>query len=128
MSSILSITAPVFILMGLGYVCVMTGLTSRDTTRGMATFVITIALPAMIVSGMANKSLTDSMDVHFLGGYSAASLLVFALGMMLYRQIRKGSRAENSMAGLGMASSNSGFVGVSICAMVLGTEIASRAV
>ena len=128
MAAILSITAPIFILMGLGYLCVMTGLTSRDTTRGMGTFVITIALPAMIVSGMANKPLTESMDIDFLGGYSLASLLVFALGMVLYRQLRKGGRAENSMAGLGMASSNSGFIGVSICAMVLGTEVASRAV
>jgi Predicted permeases len=128
MSAILSITAPIFILIALGYVCVMTGLTSRDTTRGMGIFVITIALPALIISGMANKPLTESMDIDFLGGYSVASLIVFALGMVLYRQFRKGTLAENSMAGLGVASSNSGFIGVSICTMALGTEIASRAV
>lgn len=128
MTEILSITAPIFILIGLGYVCVMTRLISRETTRGMGVFVITIALPAMIVRGMANKPLAESMDTEFLAAYAAASVVVFVLGMLVYRHVRKVGTAASSMAGLGMSSSNSGFVGVSICAMVLGTEPASRAV
>ena len=125
---ILSITTPIFILIGLGYICVMTRLISQETTRGMGIFVITIALPALIVRGMANKPLADSMDVDFLAGYALASLLLFILGLLFYRRIRRASTAEGSMAGLGMSSANSGFIGVSICAMVLGTEPASRAV
>ncbi len=128
MSAILSITAPIFILIGLGYVSVMTGLISRDTTRGMGIFVITIALPALIVRGMANRSLSESMDLDFLAGYGLASLAAFAIGMVAFRRFRSGSIAESSMAGLGMSSANSGFIGVSICAMVLGTAPASRAV
>src|SRR5690554_7860641 len=81
MTEILSITAPIFILIGLGYVCVMTRLISRETTRGMGVFVITIALPAMIVRGMANKPLAESMDTEFLAAYAAASIVVFVLGM-----------------------------------------------
>lgn len=128
MADILSITAPIFILIALGYICVMSGLITRDTTRGMGVFVITIALPAMIIRGMANKPLAESMDLDFLLAYAVGSLLVFGLGMTAWRMIRKGGTAESSMAGLGMSSSNSGFVGVSICAMVLGTEPASRGV
>ncbi|MFT0849922.1 AEC family transporter [Achromobacter sp. F4_2707] len=128
MLEILSITAPIFILIALGYVCVMTRLISQDATRGMGVFVITIALPALIVRGMANKPLADSMDIDFLGGYALASLVLFALGLIAYRRLRHASLAESSMAGLGMSSANSGFIGVSICAMVLGTEPASRAV
>jgi len=127
-SAILSITTPIFILIGLGYLCVMTRLISQETTRGMGVFVITIALPALIVRGMANKSLADSMDVDFLAGYAVASLLLFILGVLFYRRIRRAGTAAASMAGLGMSSANSGFIGVSICAMVLGTEPASRAV
>ncbi len=126
--AILSITAPIFILIGLGYISVLTRLISRDTTRGMGIFVITIALPALIVRGMANKPLGESMDIDFLVAYTLASLLVFALGMIVYRRVRKVGTAAMSLAGLGMSSSNSGFIGVSICAMVLGTEPASRAV
>lgn len=128
MSSILSTTAPIFILIALGYVSVMTGLISRETTRGMGIFVITIALPAMIVRGMANKPLASSLDFDFLAGYAAASLLAFALGLLAWRRLRRRGIGESSVAGLGMSASNSGFVGVSICAMVLGTETASRAV
>lgn len=128
MLEILSITSPIFILIGLGYVCVMTGLISRDTTRGMGVFVITIALPALIIRGMANKSLADSMDGSFLLGYALASLLLFTMGLLFYLRIRRANLAASSLAGLGMSSANSGFIGVSICAMVLGTEPASRAV
>lgn len=128
MSAILAITAPIFILIGLGYIAVMTGLVSRETTRGMAVFVITIALPAMIISGMADKPLAASFDIAFLLGYGGASLLLFAIGLFVYRRFRAATVAGSSMAGLGMSSSNSGFIGVSICAMVLGTEPASRVV
>lgn len=128
MLAILSITAPIFILIGLGYLCVMTQLISKDTTRGMGLFVITIALPAMIVRGMANKPLVASIDMDFLLGYTLASVLLFALGTLAYRRLRRASVAESSLAGIGMSSSNSGFIGVSVCAMLLGTEAASRGV
>lgn len=128
MLQILSVTAPIFILIGLGYFSVMTGLISRETTRGMGLFVITIALPAMILRGMVNKPLGASLDTDFLMGYALASVLLFALGALAFRYLRKGSVAESSLAGLGMSSANTGFIGVSICAMVLGTEPASRAV
>lgn len=128
MLEILSITAPIFILIGLGYLSVMTRLISRETTRGMGVFVVTIALPALILRGMANKSLADSMDGDFLAGYALASLTLFVLGVLFYRRVRGAPLADSSMAGLGMSSSNSGFVGVSICTMVLGSEPASRAV
>ena len=91
-------------------------------------FVITIALPALIVRGMANKPLADSMDGDFLIGYAVASLLLFSAGLMFYRRVLAAPLASASLAGLGMSSANSGFIGVSICAMVLGTEPASRAV
>src|SRR5690606_41610105 len=71
---------------------------------------------------------SESMDLDFLAGYGVASLAAFAVGMIVYRRFRNGSVTESSMAGLGASSSNSGFVGVSICAMVLGTAPASRAV
>ncbi|HLU79289.1 MAG TPA: AEC family transporter [Burkholderiaceae bacterium] len=128
MLDILSLTAPVFILIGLGYVCVTTRLVSQEATRGMGKFIITIALPAMIIRGMANKPLAASLDGSFLLGYGLASLLLFAGGMVFYRRLRGAGLSGSSMAGLGMSSANTGFMGASICAMVLGTEPAARGV
>ncbi|MFA7668838.1 MAG: AEC family transporter [Burkholderiaceae bacterium] len=128
MLQILSTTAPIFILIGLGYLSVMTGLISRETTRGMGLFVITIALPAMILRGMVNKPLRASLDMDFLMGYALASILLFAMGALVFRYLRRASATESSLAGLGMSSANTGFIGLSICTVVLGTEPASRAV
>lgn len=128
MASILSITAPIFILIALGYFCVRTRLVSQETTRGMGIFVITIALPAMIVRGMANKPLDASFDVDFLAGYAIASLILFSGGLLAWHHLHKRPLTESSVAALGMSASNSGFVGVSICTLVLGQEIASRVV
>src|SRR5690606_27752590 len=75
-----------------------------------------------------NHPLPESIDLDFLLAYAVGSLLVFGWGMTAWRMIRKGGTAESSMAGLGMSSANTGFIGVSICAMVLGTEPASRGV
>jgi len=125
---ILSLTAPIFILIGLGYASVMTRLISQEATRGMGKFIITIALPAMIIRGMANKPLAASMDGNFLLGYGLVSIILYALGMLFYLHVRHAPLSDASMAGLGMSSANTGFIGASICAMVLGTEPASRGV
>ncbi|HLU00416.1 MAG TPA: AEC family transporter [Burkholderiaceae bacterium] len=128
MLEILSLTAPIFILIALGYASVMTRLISQEATRGMGKFIITIALPSMIIRGMANKPLAASIDGNFLMGYGLASITLYAAGLLFYRHVRRASLSDSSMAGLGMSSANTGFIGVSICAMVLGTEPASRGV
>lgn len=124
MLQILSITAPIFILIGLGFSAVMSKLVTREQIRGMGSFVITLALPALIIKGMADSPIDDIVNPGFLLAYSAGSLASFSLGFFILRKQRKQSLGNSAIASLGMSASNTGFIGYPIAAMVVGPSAA----
>ncbi len=124
MLQILSITAPIFIVIGLGFIAAMSRLVTREQLRGMGSFVITLALPALIIKGMAQSAIHEIVNPQFLIAYSAGSLASFAAAFLVFRKRGKQSRATSSMAGLGVSASNSGFIGYPIVAMAVGAPAA----
>lgn len=72
MLAVLSITAPIFILIGLGFVSVRGGLVNREQLRGMGTFVITFALPALVFNALAKRPLSEVLNVPYMGAYAWA--------------------------------------------------------
>ena len=84
MTSILGITAPIFILIALGFTSVRSGLLSREHIRGMGVFVIKIALPALVVNALMHKQLHEIWQPQYLFAYGIASLLACAIGLYVY--------------------------------------------
>lgn len=124
MLSILGITAPIFILIAIGFFSCRSGLVSRDQTAGMGRFVITFALPALVIKALLARPLAEVVDWNYLIGYGLGSLLVFGLGYAFARWVRKDSLSACALVGLGMSVSNSGFVGYPIVAMAIGSPAA----
>ncbi len=124
MLQILSVTAPIFILIGIGFLATRAQLVTREQIRGMGSFVITLALPALIIKGMAERPFHEIVNVEFLLAYTAGSLLAFSLGFFIFRKRLKQNVGSSAMAGLGMSASNSGFIGYPVAAMVVGPSAA----
>ncbi|MFB8828848.1 AEC family transporter [Azotobacter sp. CWF10] len=55
MLQILSITLPIFILIGLGFFAVRFAVISREQIRGLGSFVITFALPALVLKAVSDS-------------------------------------------------------------------------
>lgn len=120
MLAILGITAPIFILITIGFLACRCGLISRDQAAGMGRFVITFALPALVIRALLERPLAEVIDWYYLLAYGLGSLLVFALGYAFARLVRKDSLSGSAMVGLGVSVSNSGFIAYPIVAMALG--------
>ena len=120
MLSILAITAPIFILIAIGFVSSRAALVSRDQVAGMGRFVITLALPALVIRALLERPLHEVIHWNYLIGYGLGSLLIFGLGYAFARLVRKDNLSGSALAGLGMSVSNSGFVGYSIVVLVVG--------
>lgn len=120
MLAILGITAPIFILIAIGFFASRSGMISRDQIAGMGRFVITFALPALVIRAMLERPLAEVMDWSYMLAYGLGSLLVFGLGYGFARLIRKDSMSGSALVGLGMSVSNSGFVGYPIVVMAVG--------
>ena len=124
MLEILAITAPIFILIALGFLSVRGGLVSREQIRGIGIFVINFALPALIIKALATRPLGEVLNPGYLLAYCLASLGVFALGFGVSRWLRGDDLQGSAISAMGMSVSNSGFIGYPVVAMLLGPTAA----
>ena len=124
MLQILSITTPIFILIGLGFFAVRFEVISREQIRGLGSFVITFALPALVLKAVSDSPFQEVMNWQYLLAYCAGSLIVYLLGLLFALRVRREPLDTGAITALGMAVSNSGFVGYPIVAMLLGPAAA----
>ena len=124
MTSILGITAPIFILIALGFTSVRSGLLSREHIRGMGVFVIKIALPALVVNALMHKQLHEIWQPQYLFAYGIASLLACAIGLYVYYR-RFGEPLQHAaIMSMGASMSNTGFIGYGLLTMIIGNQAA----
>lgn len=124
MLAVLTITAPIFILIALGFISARIALLNREQIRGMGGFVINFALPALVFKALADRSIGEVLNVPYLLAYALGSLTVFGLGFAISRWLRKEGISASALSAMGMSVSNSGFIGYPIVAMALGPPAA----
>ncbi|MGQ7956344.1 AEC family transporter [Pseudomonas sp. SP16.1] len=124
MLRVLGITAPIFILIGLGFVSARFALVNREQIRGLGAFVINFALPALVLRALVERRLDEVLDWPYLAAYALASLSLFAGGYAVARWLRGQGQSASAILAMGMSVSNSGFIGYPIAVMVLGQTAA----
>lgn len=124
MLQILGITAPIFILIGIGFLATRSSLVSREQIVGMGRFVVTLALPALVIKALINRPLDEVFDRNYLLAYGLGSLALFFLGFFFARLLRRDNISGSAITALGMSMSNSGFIGYPIVALVVGEKAA----
>jgi malonate transporter and related proteins len=119
-SSILNITLPIFLLIGLGYALVRSGMFTSDQFRALGRIVINVALPAVIIRALSTGSISEVLNTQYLAAYCGASLAVLAAGLTIGVAVRRRSLTVAAIRSLGMSSSNSAFIGFPVAYQVLG--------
>lgn len=126
MLEILSVTAVIFILIGIGYLSLRLSVFSNFEISTLGKFVIYFALPALIFRAMSERSLTEIFNIGYLSAYLAGSLFMFFSGYWWSRRVSKLPPMESTFQAMAMSCANSGFIGYPILLMVL-PETASTA-
>ncbi|MEW6671383.1 MAG: AEC family transporter [Thermodesulfobacteriota bacterium] len=122
MLNILSITAPIYVLIALGFFAVRWNVFTKEDAGRLGKFVLILALPALLFRTLSQRSFAEIFDVAYLAAYGAGSLLVFFAAFYLARLRRKGDVSFRALYGMGMSFSNSGFVGYPILSQWLGEK------
>jgi predicted permease len=120
MLNILIITTPIYLSIALGFAATRGGLFSKTDGQVLGRFVMNFGLPAMLFNALASRDFSDVLHPAYLVAYSVGSLIVFAIGFVLWRLGRHKSVAQTGMVALGFSSSNSGYIGFPILLQVLG--------
>ena len=77
------LTAPLFLLVLLGYALVRWWHWSKEVSDALTRFVFSVAIPALLFRMMAGISSLPTADPRLLLAYFGACLLVFAIGRLL---------------------------------------------
>ncbi|MGI3186327.1 AEC family transporter [Nioella aestuarii] len=108
---ILTITAPIYLLIGLGFLSVRTGYFAGSDVRAIGTFVVRFALPALIFLAVGTAAPSETLHWGLFTAYLSASLALFTACILVGRLVFKARWSMLGMMGLGMVGSNSAFVG-----------------
>lgn len=120
MLDILAITGPIYITIALGFITTRLGLFSLADMRVLGKFVINLALPALLFNALAQRSLGEILNGPYLLVYALGSLLTLGLGWLWARRVARQDGTTSAYYAMGMACSNSGFVGYPIGLLTLG--------
>ncbi|TBU77423.1 AEC family transporter [Phytopseudomonas daroniae] len=121
MLQIFQITAPIFLLIGLGYAAAMSGVLSREQVRGIGAFVITFAMPALLIKTLGTSPIQQTMIPGYLVAYTLGSCVTFAAAFCVSRWLRRDNLSGSAINAMGMSISNSGFVGYPLVAAAIGS-------
>jgi malonate transporter len=121
----LAITGPIYLVIALGFLAGHFGIFSKPDMRVLGTFVVKFALPALVFTALSQRPVNEILNGPYIIDYALASLAVmlvaFAWGW--WRQGK--SFTLSALCGLGMSSSNSGFIGYPIAVQVVGPSSAA---
>ncbi|MFQ3789523.1 AEC family transporter [Halomonas sp. A29] len=125
MLEILTITTPIFLLIGAGYLAMGLRLVNREQIQGIATFVLYFALPALVIRALTQNPLDEVLQPQYLLAYGLGSVVIFGLALILTLSVQRKPLSEGAVHALGMSASNSGFIGYPVAAMVIGSSPAA---
>ena len=106
MADIVSITAPIFLLIALGFVAVRADWIPREGALAMGRYVLRFALPALVFNALAKRPLGEMLVPQFLVVYVGGSLLTFTVGMAVSTVLRRTRPLGNAFFGMGVSMSN----------------------
>lgn len=119
----LTVVAPVFLLIALGFGAVRLGLLGAEVPRALGLFVLRLAMPALIFRAMTRAPLGETLDAGFTLAYGAATLALFGSAFLLARRLGAPAAAA-AMQALGASGANSGFIGFPLVTMAFGASVA----
>ncbi|BDI03844.1 AEC family transporter [Sphaerotilus microaerophilus] len=122
MLDVLTFAAPIFLLIGLGFAAVRSGQFPATGLPALATFVIRFALPALVFKALSQRDFAEVLNARYLLAYTAGSLVIVLLGLAWARWGRGEDLERGAFVAMGMACSNSAFIGFPLAHQVIGAD------
>ena len=119
MIDILSITGPIYIIIGLGFTATRLGRFTRPDMGVLGKFVVNFALPALLFNSLAQRPIGEILNGSYLLVYLTGTLFVVGIGYFWSRRFAGLDSTTSTFYAMGMSCSNSGFVGYPILLLTM---------
>jgi len=114
MLTILSITAPIFLLILIGFIVVRTGALPATSIPGMSSYLLFLALPCLIFQKISQLDISQVVNADYLLIYTMGCLLVFFSVFFISRIVLRDSISFAALKGFGGSFPNSALIGLSL--------------
>ncbi|QWD59932.1 AEC family transporter [Polynucleobacter sp. MWH-UH35A] len=118
---VFNVVLPVFLLILIGYVGGHSGKLGVNAAIELNRFVVWLALPAQLFNFAANSGWQTLWQPGFITAFFLSCLIVFVL-VLLISWMRIRDLAAASFNGLSASYSNTGYMGIPLCALALGQD------
>jgi malonate transporter and related proteins len=118
----LAIVAPIFGLIGIGYVSRRFGVLSERASEGLSEFVFTLAIPCLTFGTLARATIPAAQPWGYWLAYFIAVAIVWAIGTVVSRRLFGVPGATSIVAGFLAGQANTVFVGIPLILKVYGDE------
>ena len=112
MNHVVATVAPVFSLIALGYLARISGLLQPGTGRGLADFVFTIAMPALLFRTMAGMTLPAGLPVALLAAFFGAMGFSWVLASLASRFTLHRPGIDSAPIAMGAVFGNTVMMGI----------------
>lgn len=120
MLNVLAVTAPIYLLIAVGFLAVRRGVFQRSDMQLLGRLLVLFVLPALVFRAINRYPVAEVLNPGYLFAYGLGSLALLVLGLAYGRRLRGHGMAASAFIGMGMAASNSMFVGYPILSQLVG--------
>ena len=118
---VFNVVLPVFALILIGYVCGRAGKLGENASIELNRFVVWLALPAQLFNFAASSGWQTLWQPGFITAFFLSCLIVFVL-VLVATYWKSKDLAAASFNGLSASYSNTGYMGIPLCALALGQD------
>lgn len=119
---VFEVIIPIFILLALGYLAVKLHVLAKAQVEVIGSFVIKIALPALMFQSLASKDFSEIWLPDFFLVFAVAAYFCYGLGFYLSIRHFKQRMSHASILALGASMSNTGLLGTAVLSLLLGSK------
>jgi len=120
LASIATLTAPLFILVAIGYGLSRSGRWPKVVSDALTRFVFAVAVPALLFRLMADFSRLPAVDTRLLLAYFGGCAITYVLARLFAGGVFRMDGASQSVFGMGTVFSNIVLLGLPIAKVALG--------
>lgn len=120
MHQVLDVTAPIYLLIAVGFAAVRLRWMAASDIRVLGQFTLRFGIPALLFGAVSRQPIGAILNGSYLLAYGAGSLASLLLVYVVARRMRRREQTLAALMGLGSGAANSGFIGYPIAAQVLG--------
>ncbi|QFR33538.1 AEC family transporter [Ancylobacter sp. TS-1] len=123
LGAIALVVAPVFGLIGLGFVASLSGHLRERAAEGLSEYVFGLAVPVLIFKTLAEARLPEEgQPWGYWIAYFTGAFIVFAIGMLVAKRVFGRGHIEAVIQGFTSGQANTVFVGVPLILQAFGPE------